>query len=64
MKVAQHGLDADKVDEIMEEMEEQSALADQISAAISRPTESLYDDVSMFIVTFTRRLLICKMPLG
>ena len=45
MKAARGNLDADRVEQIRDEMDEEKELADQISEAISRPTQDIYDDV-------------------
>jgi len=45
MKTARGNLDAEKVEQIRDEMDEEKDLADQIAEAISRPTQNLCDDV-------------------
>ena len=46
MKQTRGNIDADKIDELMDDMEEEKDTADQISEAISRPAQDLFDDVS------------------
>jgi len=38
--------DADKVDDIMEEIEEAKDVQDRITEAITRPAQEIFDDVS------------------
>lgn len=44
MKALRGNLDADKVDEIMEDIQEEKDVHDQISDAISRPGQEMFDD--------------------
>lgn len=41
-----HRSDADKVEDILDELEEEKEIHNAISDAISRPANDLYDDVS------------------
>lgn len=47
MKQTRGNIDADKIDELMDDMEEEKETADQISEAISRPAQDLFDDVRL-----------------
>jgi hypothetical protein len=40
--------DAGKVDDIMDEIQEEKDIAQQISEAISRPAEEMFEDVSSY----------------
>lgn len=44
MKALRGNLDADKVDEIMDDIQEEKEVHDQISDAISRPGQEMFDD--------------------
>lgn len=46
MKSLRGNIDADRVDQMMDDMEEEKDVADQISEAISRPAQDMFDDVS------------------
>ena len=47
MKAVRGNIDADKVEDILDELEEEKEIHNAISDAISRPANDLYDDVSM-----------------
>lgn len=44
MKQVRGNIDADKIDDLMDDMAEEKETADQISDAISRPAQDLFDD--------------------
>ncbi len=46
MKDIRGDVDADKIDDLMDAMQEEKDVADQISDAIARPAGDLFDDVS------------------
>ena len=53
MKAIRGNIDADRVDDLMDDMAEEKDTADQISNAISRPAQDMFDDVRL------RLILLC-----
>jgi charged multivesicular body protein 4 len=58
MRATRGTLDSDKVDDILDAIQEEKDIADQISEAISRPTQGLMDDVIFIASIFIMLILL------
>ena len=58
MKGLRGNIDAERVDELMDDMAEEKDTADQISDAISRPAQDLFDDVSTIVNSYNYNCLL------